>query len=175
MTRKRFVKLLMSRGYSRNEANSKAQAAVSAGVTYDGAYFSVRVEAGDSELLEALYAVCDRIAAALRSVAAAAVKVAQSFSACLTAAALGVDLKEKMMVDVERDQMAEIMERLADLNEQWAKSEFSMAELGCDPVDTPMTQKAPRPPKCLGPVNKANYTANRPPRVARSSCRTSKR
>lgn len=66
MTRKRFVKLLMSRGYSRNEANSKAQAAVSAGVTYDAAYFAVRIEARDSELMEALQAVRDRIAAVLQ-------------------------------------------------------------------------------------------------------------
>lgn len=33
----------------------------------------------------------------------------------------------------------------------------------------------PRPPKRLGPVNKANYQANRPTRRARSSCRIIKR
>lgn len=40
----------------------------------------------------------------------------------------------------------------------------------------PITQKKiPRPPKSIGPVNKANYTANRPLRNARSSCRIIKR
>ena len=67
MTRKRFVKLLMSRGYSRNEANSRARAAVSAGFTYDCAYFAVCVETGDSEALEAVQAVLDRIAQIAKS------------------------------------------------------------------------------------------------------------
>lgn len=35
-------------------------------------------------------------------------------------------------------------------------------------------KKIPRPPKRLCPVNKANYAANRPPRRARSSCRSIK-
>ena len=36
-------------------------------------------------------------------------------------------------------------------------------------------RKLPRPPRRLGPVNRTNYQANRPPRVARSSCRIIKR
>ena len=35
-------------------------------------------------------------------------------------------------------------------------------------------KKMPRPPKYLGPVNRTNYSANRPQRRARSSCRTVK-
>lgn len=35
MTRKRFVKLLMSDGYSRNEANREARSAVIRGASYD--------------------------------------------------------------------------------------------------------------------------------------------
>ena len=35
MTRKRFVKLLMARGVSRNTANQEAREAVSRGVSYD--------------------------------------------------------------------------------------------------------------------------------------------
>lgn len=35
MSRKRFVKLLMSRGYSRNDANTEAREAVSRGIPYD--------------------------------------------------------------------------------------------------------------------------------------------
>ena len=65
MTRKRFVKLLMSRGYSRNEANQAALTAISDGHTYDGVYFAVRVNDGDPEVLEAVKAVCDRIAEAV--------------------------------------------------------------------------------------------------------------
>ena len=38
MTRKRFVKQLMSIGYSRNEANEEARTAVSVGVSYDSKY-----------------------------------------------------------------------------------------------------------------------------------------
>lgn len=83
MTRKRFVKLLMSRGYSRNEANSKAQAAVSAGVTYDRGYFAVQIEAGDSDALEAVQAVCERLAEAIRSVAEAATAAARALATAL--------------------------------------------------------------------------------------------
>lgn len=43
--------------------------------------------------------------------------------------------------------------------------------------DLPYTpkRKLPRPPRYLGPVNKANYTANRPMRRARSNCYTRRR
>lgn len=46
-----------------------------------------------------------------------------------------------------------------------------LAQIANDPVDIPPPKKIPRPPKRLGPVNKANYAANRPPRRARSNCR----
>lgn len=36
-------------------------------------------------------------------------------------------------------------------------------------------RELPRPPRYLGPVNKANYTANRPHRRARSNCYTRRR
>ena len=42
------------------------------------------------------------------------------------------------------------------------------------PEDIPPPKKIPRPPKRLGPVNKANYAANRPQRLARSNCRSIK-
>ena len=45
-----------------------------------------------------------------------------------------------------------------------------LAALAVDPVDIAPTRKLPRPPKSMAPVNKANYTANRPARRARSSC-----
>lgn len=62
MTRKRFVKLLMARGRSRNEANQAALAAVCDGHTYDGIYFAVRVNDGDTEAVEAVRAACTRMA-----------------------------------------------------------------------------------------------------------------
>lgn len=64
MTRKRFVKLLMSRGYSRNEANQAALTAISDGHTYEGVYFAVRVNDGDPEAVEAVREACERIAQA---------------------------------------------------------------------------------------------------------------
>lgn len=62
MKRKRFVKLLMARGRSRNDATQAALDAVSDGHTYDGVYFAVRVNDGDPEVLEAVQEVCNRIA-----------------------------------------------------------------------------------------------------------------
>lgn len=41
MTRKKFVKKLMSIGYSRNDAAKEARAAVCAGLAYDERYFAV--------------------------------------------------------------------------------------------------------------------------------------
>ena len=78
MTRKRFVKLLMSRGYTRNEANSKAQAAVSAGVTYDSGYFAVQIEAGDSDALEAVQAAFDRFTEVVRSFSEAIMRASKA-------------------------------------------------------------------------------------------------
>ena len=41
MTRKRFVKQLMSIGYSRNEANTEARAAVSLGISYESRFLYI--------------------------------------------------------------------------------------------------------------------------------------
>lgn len=41
--------------------------------------------------------------------------------------------------------------------------------------DIPPPKTIPRPPKSLLPVNKVNYSVNKPPRRARSSCRFIKR
>lgn len=63
MTRKRFVKLLMGRGYSRNYANQAALLAARGGHTFDGMYFAIRVIDGDPEVMAVIKAVCDKIAA----------------------------------------------------------------------------------------------------------------
>ena len=53
MTRERFVKLCMARGYSRNEANLMASAAVSGGRDYEHAYTCVLINDGYPEAVEA--------------------------------------------------------------------------------------------------------------------------
>ena len=65
MKRKRFVKLLMARGYSRNYATQVALHAVSNGHTFEGVYFAVRVNDGDPEAVEAMreavFTACEKI------------------------------------------------------------------------------------------------------------------
>ena len=57
MTRKRFVKLLMSQGITRNEANEKAKSYISNGFSYEKAYrnflFVYGVKNGFKKLCEA--------------------------------------------------------------------------------------------------------------------------
>lgn len=59
MTRKRFVKLLMSNGYSRNDANRVAMAVVSRGCTYDYEYFSILCKGSGLPIAEFLEAIGD--------------------------------------------------------------------------------------------------------------------
>lgn len=65
MTRKRFIKLLMSRGYSRNEADLIASAAVSGGRDYEHAYTCVLINDGDPEAVEAARRAIERLAEAV--------------------------------------------------------------------------------------------------------------
>lgn len=51
------------------------------------------------------------------------------------------------------------------------KEQYSMADYADDVAEIDQPEK-PRPPKKIGPVNRVNYTHNRPQRVARSCCRT---
>jgi hypothetical protein len=78
MTRKRFVKLLMSEGYSRNEANSIAADARIRGLAYSTAYKAVQVthDAGINLTDIDIDAVCD----AIRKVAEAAMKIASALA-----------------------------------------------------------------------------------------------
>ena len=63
------------------------------------------------------------------------------------------------------DPIAKLLEAMEEVREQ-----VLLEELAIDPADIEMPRKMPRPPKKLGPINKENYTARRPPRQARSSC-----
>jgi hypothetical protein len=60
-------------------------------------------------------------------------------------------------------EMAEAVQRMADLWEQ-----LTAAGVG-QPLQK--KEKPRRPPRCIGPKNKAATQAQRPARVARSSCR----
>ena len=62
------------------------------------------------------------------------------------------------------DPMRALLQAMEEYNE------LQLADYAEEPADIDPPRKQLRPPKCLGPVNKANYTANRPARRARSSC-----
>lgn len=97
----------------------------------------------------------------------------KAFNDALAAKAAGIEPEAENWDDDKCDPMAELLSRFEELRAQYLTDE--MAEIAEDPAIIPPPRKTPRPPKCTGPVNKANYTARRPPRVARSSCRTIKR
>ena len=83
MTRKRFVKLLMADGYSRNEANTAAAYARNSGIKYSTAYPAVsaaqplRIKFDDATIEAVCYAV--------RSVADMAIKVASAMAKAVAA------------------------------------------------------------------------------------------
>ena len=69
MTRKRFVKLLMAKGYSRNSANGVAEAVRANGKTYVEAYKAVKATVDITQIISEtvvkLYESIGRIARAL--------------------------------------------------------------------------------------------------------------
>ena len=83
MTRKRFVKLLMADGFSRNEANIVSTAARNSGIDYKPAYKAeMALSATKSSLKNVdISAVCD----AIRSVADMAIKVASATAKAVSA------------------------------------------------------------------------------------------
>ena len=95
-----------------------------------------------------------------------------SFEAVAAAKALGVDLSRRDEYEKNRE-YEELLRRINELGTPCNLDD--LAAMAVEFKDIPPPKKIPRPAKYLGPVNKANYTANRPPRVARSSCRVIKR
>lgn len=76
--------------------------------------------------------------------------------------AMGIDLQAETCGDDKCDTIADLRRRLEEMYALYAKGEFAeMAEVSSD---IPPPKKILRPPKRLGPVNKANYAANRPPK-----------
>ena len=97
----------------------------------------------------------------------------KAFNDALVAKAVGVDPDAEKWVEVKCDPIEELRRLLGDMDKEKAMAE--LAELAEDPAAILPPRIIPRPPKRTGPVNRSNYTANRPPRVARSSCRSVKR
>lgn len=93
---------------------------------------------------------------------------AVAFGAAATAKAIGIEPEAETWGDA-RNPVEDLRRHLEEMYAKYAMGEF--VDIAEEPSDIPPPRKIPRPPKYLGPVNKANYAANRPPRIARSSCR----
>lgn len=114
----------------------------------------------------------------MEELARACVIIGENLSRAFEAFAAAISLFADNITDIVDDvadhygcnDMQELLQLLEKTKEQYI-DDFA-DDLS---VITPIKTKLPRPPKRIGPVNKANYIANRPPRVARSSCRTIKR
>lgn len=104
----------------------------------------------------------------LQRAAEALADAATVFAREAAAKALGADL-DQQWDEKQDDYYAELARRFDEMRAA-ADPEFYVVE--AEPLPPP--KKIPRPAKYIGPVNKANYTANRPPRKARSSCRVIK-
>lgn len=124
--------------------------------------------------MERLKDACIIIDESLQGVAEALRSIAAAFETAQIAKAMDVDLGS-IWKDGEQDAMNALMRKM---NEIGGGIDTEMLQELAEMVeDMPpiVHKKMPRPPKYIGPVNKANYTANRPPRRARSNCRVVKR
>ena len=84
MTRKRFVKLLMSKGVSRNQANSIAQQYISEGLSYESGYRIWKVSHSLKDPITQIGEVVNRATAAIQSLASAIGAAASAFSSVLS-------------------------------------------------------------------------------------------
>lgn len=109
-------------------------------------------------LKKACVIMCEGLKRAMEAFVAAA--AAFETSAC--ADALGVDLG-RVWEDKWSEGYEELRRRIEEI--------VGTAALADDKEDILPPKKIPRPPRRTGPINKANYTANRPARKARSCCR----
>ena len=73
----------------------------------------------------------------------------------------------------QEEDISDLLENLQRAFDEFEATEL-LSQIAIEPVDIPPPKKIPRPPKRLCPVNKVNYAANRPPRRARSNCRSIK-
>ena len=89
---------------------------------------------------------------------------------CAMVAANLSDMMEDVCDHYEVDSMAELLQAIERI-----KASADMGDLADDLDEIIPVKKLPRPPKRIGPVNKVNYTHNRPQRLARSCCRINRR
>ena len=73
--------------------------------------------------------------------------------------------------DSERDPLAELIRALNAIGGDIDKEKLQELAEFVEDMPPIIQKKIPHPPKYIGPINKANYTANKPPRRARSNCR----
>lgn len=109
----------------------------------------------------------DAIANALVIVSETAAFAARKFGEAM-AAFTEATLREAIF-QIEEDENCDPFATLREAMREIEKQAL-IGELAEDPADLELPRKTPRPPKRLGPVNKANFTASRPPKRARSSC-----
>ena len=111
------------------------------------------------QAIERLRKVCKMIADSFEKfdieIKAVAVNV-QNMSVSFDAAVVNV---------VENIENEELLRQFGEAQEEW------LADIANEQLDVPKRQKLQRPPKCIKPINRANYIANRPQRVARSKLR----
>ena len=86
MTRKRYIKLLMAAGYSRNEAASLAAIAQSMGVPYAEALSNDNAYQFSKAIKRVTSAIVDEIPSFIEGIVNAAVSLAETITAYLTAA-----------------------------------------------------------------------------------------
>lgn len=127
----------------------------------------------DDLQMEKLKSACVIAGESIARAAEAFIAAAEAFEAAEIAKALRVGLS-RIYEDEKHREFAELMRRIGELGGDIdAEVLQELAEIAEEIPPPP--KKTPRPPRRIGPVNKANYTANRPPRVARSHLRCMKR
>lgn len=86
MTRKRFVKLLMAKGYDRNEANGRADVCRECGFSYEAAYQAIyRIDISDvfGRISEALNTITDTARKVCFALGQAAASFTETFRNCM--------------------------------------------------------------------------------------------
>ena len=120
------------------------------------------------KLKKACVIIVEGLGKAAESAKKAISSLAESFA--------GIDLEITFLCEeFPRDPFEDLtraMEEISGSIDSELMQEFAELAAEMPPI---IHKKIPRPPKCTGPVNKMNFSANRPPRRARSSCRIVKR
>lgn len=84
MTRKRFVKLLMSKGVSRNQANGIAQQYISGGLSYESGYRIWKIANSLKDPMTQIGEVVNRATSAIQNLVSAIGAATSAFSSVLS-------------------------------------------------------------------------------------------